>query len=508
LSDWLARLTGFKDMRKTFVVRLGCAALAGSLLTLPALGATFNVATPAQLISAVNSANGSAGPHTINLSTGTYNLSGELPVIAANESITFQGGSANLTDTVLHQTLANTRFVESDLPAGNVNNIGLTFNNLTFDSGQGGDYGGGALLVGGIGSSTTVSNCVFSNNRTSAGANVNAGGAIENSPNGNVTVLGCRFQGNSSAVYGGAIDFLNQTGGSGSLFVSNSVFISNSAAADGGAVKASTDSGTITIVDCNFEGNSTTGSGRGGAITHVQGALTASYNRFFNNTATSHANGDTLWQAAGAGACDATRNWWGANSGPGGTDILASGAVTSSPWLQLRHQPAVTDLGTGATTTLTADLLGLSAGGSLTAVSLAGLPAVPANPATLFHNPVLGTLSAAATQFLHGQATATFNAGSLTGAAQADVSLDNQTVTAAMRLLNSSSQARAISVTTGSVTIQFSGLPTNSYDIQRATDVRGPWATVDTQIASTDGSLTYTDPHPPAPMAYYRLHNH
>jgi hypothetical protein len=73
-------------------------------------------------------------------------------------------------------------------------------------------------------------------------------------------------------------------------------------------------------------------------------------------------------------------NWWGVNSGPGANDILASGTVTISPWQQLRHLPALTDLGTGASTLLTADLLGLSTGGSLADASLAGLPAVPASP--------------------------------------------------------------------------------------------------------------------------------
>ncbi len=463
------------------------------------------MASTAELISALNTANGTTGPHTINLAAGTYNLTGELPVIAANEVITLQGASANPADTVLHQTLANSRFLETALPANSINNVVLTFNNLTFDSGQGGDYGGGALLVGGIGSSTTVNNCTFTSNRAFAGASGNVGGAIENSPNGNVTVLGCWFQGNSSALYGGALDFLNQTGGSGSLLVSNSVFVGNSAASDGGAIKASTDSGTITIVDCSFESNSTSGGGRGGAITHVQGALTASYNRFFNNSAANHANGDTLWQADGAGSCDATRNWWGANIGPGGNDILASGAVTTSPWLQLRHLPGVTTLATGSSTTLIADLLGLSSGGPLPAANLAALPAVPAAPATLFHNPVLGTLSAPATQFIHGQATAIFNAGGAPGAAQADVTLDNQTVTAAIQLVNFVSRALAIAVTNGSVVIEFAGLAGNSYEIQRATDLHGPWATLDTQIAPPEGPLAYMDTNPPVPVAYYRL---
>jgi len=420
--------------------------LLGALLAQTAPGAIFPVSTTADLIGAVNSANGLPGPHTINLAVGTYDLTAELPAIAVGENITFQGGSANPADTVLHQTAASTRFLETALPGNNVNNIILAFNNLTFTNGQGGDYGGGALLVGGIGSSTTVNNCVFSNNRTSAGANVNAGGAIENSPNGNVTVVGCRFSANSSAVYGGAIDFLNQTGGSGNLMVSDSVFISNSAASDGGAIKASAGPSSITIVDCSFEGNKATGTGRGGAIAHGDGAMTVNYNRFFGNTA-APGNGNTLFQPGGEPTVDASRNWWGQNSGPGATDIFAVGTVTSTPWLLLRFVAGAITLGPGGSTSLTADLLGLSSGGALAAADLAGLPAVPSTPASVFHDAVLGSLSGASTQFAQGIATATFTAGAAKGFASVEASLDNQTSTVTISLPTSVSSINRATAT-------------------------------------------------------------
>ena len=447
-------------MTKASNRRLACAGLLGALLAQTAPGATFNVSTTADLISAVNSANGLPGPHTINLAPGTYDLSAELPIIAADENITFQGGSADPALTVLHQTAAGTRFLVTALAGDNVNNIILTFNNLTFDNGQGGDFGGGALLVGGIGSSTTVSNCVFSNNRTSAGADVNAGGAIENSPNGDVTVVGCRFSGNSSAVYGGAIDFLNQAGGSGNLVVSDSVFIGNSAASDGGAIKASAGPSSITIVDCSFEGNQATGSGRGGAIAHGDGAMTVNYNRFFGNSAPP-GNGNTLFQPGGEPAVNASRNWWGQNSGPGGTDIFAVGTVTSSPWLQLRFVAGASTLGPGGSTGLTADLLGLSSGGSLP--DLTGLPAVPSTPTSVFHNAVLGSLSGASTQFAQGIATATFTVGAAKGIASVQASLDGQTL---------------------SVTIS---LPTSVSSINRAT-------ATPSNLGSVQWTVTFADP--------------
>src|SRR5262249_53288774 len=154
---------------------------------------------------------------------------------------------------------------------------------------------GGALLVGGLGSVTTVSNCVFANNATT-GTGARPGGAIENSPDGDLTVQDCTFQSNTSSNVGGAIDFLSQveeTAGHGNLVVTGSIFISNSSAGNGGAVNVSSVKGSQTITRCLFTGNSTTG-GSGGTIAHYNGAMTANYNRFYNNSATIAANGKTL----------------------------------------------------------------------------------------------------------------------------------------------------------------------------------------------------------------------
>jgi hypothetical protein len=68
--------------------------------------------------------------------------------------------------------------------------------------------------------------------------------------------------------------------------------------------------------------------------------------------------------------------------------------------------------------------------------------------------------------------------------------------------------AQGVSPSGGSVTVNFAGIPGYLYDIQRATDPGGPWATVATQTAPANGLFSYTDPSPPQPTAYYRLmHN-
>ena len=398
----------------------------------------FPVNSTAALIAAINSANTTAGSHTINLAAGLYTLTAELPVIASGKNIVFQGGTANAADTVLHQTAA-ARILETFFVSGSPNNVVLTFNNLTFENGQSGTYGGGAMLVGGVGSATTVSNCVFNNNTTTSTGTGLAGGAIENAPDGFMTVLGCRFSGNSADMAGGAISFLHQLegGNAGGLVVSNSVFINNSCVSEGGAITADTDVPTtsLTIVDCNFENNHVTkadpSGGRGGAISHVSGPMVVRHNRFFNNTAANPGNGDTIYQAGGTGTIDATRNWWGANTGPTATDLRQDGPIPFSPFLQLRHTAPVATLGTGGSALLTADLFPLSTGGTVSASDLAGLPALPNSAATIFTllTPALGSLSGAGTRFSQGAATATFTAGSAMGTAAIRATLDNQSVT-------------------------------------------------------------------------------
>jgi hypothetical protein len=77
---------------------------------------------------------------------------------------------------------------------------------------------------------------------------------------------------------------------------------------------------------------------------------------------------------------------------------------------------------------LTADILGLNAGGSTGASNLTGLPAFPAT----FNNAVNGSISGASANFVDGIATATFTAGGSSGAASADAIADHQTITASM----------------------------------------------------------------------------
>ena len=72
---------------------------------------------------------------------------------------------------------------------------------------------------------------------------------------------------------------------------------------------------------------------------------------------------------------------------------------------------------------------------------------------------------------------------------------------------NATSQATGyISISNGSVTMGFAGVPGGGYVVQRATDLsQGNWADLWTTNAPAGGVFNFTDSSPPQPAAFYRL---
>jgi uncharacterized repeat protein (TIGR03803 family) len=52
--------------------------------------------------------------------------------------------------------------------------------------------------------------------------------------------------------------------------------------------------------------------------------------------------------------------------------------------------------------------------------------------------------------------------------------------------------------------LSFSGAPGRTYEVQRALTIGGPWDTIATRLAPTNGSIEYTDLAQPQPNAFYR----
>lgn len=123
----------------------------------------------------------------------------------------------------------------------------------------------------------TLTNCIFSGNRSNTTAYSSGGGGVYVT-NGSTTMTGCSFKNNSSGSYGGGM-IINQ--GSNQP-ISHCTFTSNSASVFGGGLACVQGSAPI-ISNCNFSSNAALA---GGGIYNISGSPSFKYDTLFGNTAT------------------------------------------------------------------------------------------------------------------------------------------------------------------------------------------------------------------------------
>lgn len=402
---------------------------------------------------------------TISVPAGTYQLNipggvsegfsgnnsiGDLDVRGNNTVITGAGAAT----TIIQQTQLNDRVLEvnPDLLA----NFNFSISDVTITGGKETTaVGGGGIISGAIDNTMLVTNCVisgnsatgtgtfggggishaggsltitgttFSNNSTSGsggGLGYTAGDPLIRTPStGTLTVSGSTFSGNtanSGAAGGGGADLFNFNLGLGTYNINSSSFSTNSAPnARGGAIIV--ESGPLTLITSSLTSNS---AGLSGGAIYSSGSASVTFSRLVGNTVPNPLNGLTLFNAAGSFSAD--DNWWGINTGPTANDFRSTtGSVIPLSYLKLRVSASPTEICTGGTSTITADIKERSTGSALT-TELNGLPTFLA----FFNNAVLGTLSGT-TNFVNGVATAIYTAGAMNGAGSADVTADNQSLT-------------------------------------------------------------------------------
>ena len=172
----------------------------------------------------------------------------------------------------------------SSLPGKKVNELSIS--DSTFSK-NGGLYGAGIFIQG---SKFSITSCVFDSNTASGKGNMtpndNNGAAIEVT-NTDKSITGTISKStftNNKAQYGGAIDIC-----AGTIKITNSKFINNSADVEGGAIDINTLNGNpkVTISGSKFINNSAP---LGGAILNIKD-LTVKGSTFINNTPNTIFNG-------------------------------------------------------------------------------------------------------------------------------------------------------------------------------------------------------------------------
>lgn len=387
----------------------------------------------------------SGNTYEIDVPAGTYSLSsGELEAGGSGaRTIVINGNTGNAADVILKQTDGGNRVIEQDFDF-NGSQV-LVIQNATLTGGHcssGTDcvYGGGAILgTGTTGDNLTLTNVVIDSNSSTAGV----GGGVNTSADGNFTVTNSTFSNNSTnQAAGGAFQFAPDPI-SGSLTVSGSTFKGNSvtgSAAQGGALVLLPNAGnSASITSSTFTSNTivATSSAAGGGVS-ATGNVSMSNSRVFGNTVTVTGSGtfSSGWlHSGGAGnTATLTNNWWGCNAGPssGFCNIVfgTSGTtVNFTPWLVLgiSASPSTQILPAGAAT-INVDLAHNSAAAT-------GFNAPDTTPLS-FGATSFGTLGSSSGTFTSGQFSTGYTAGATAGNDNVAVTVDNQTVTVAIHVLD------------------------------------------------------------------------
>ena len=224
---------------------------------------------------------GAAGTNGITFSTsGTINLSADLPSIASNlaidagNNIIVNGGGANSAFTITSGVVALGQItIQNALNtaggSGISNDGTLTVSDTTITANSSPDSGGGIANTGTL----IINNSIISNNSSGVGVGGQGGGLFNNA--GTLTINNSTITGNSADGGGGLAN------SAGIVTINNSTIGSNVAGVVGGGI--STNGGTITILSSSFGSNSS--GTAGGGIYLNSGTINVGSSTFGSNSA-------------------------------------------------------------------------------------------------------------------------------------------------------------------------------------------------------------------------------
>jgi hypothetical protein len=416
--------------------------------------------------------------------------------------ITFRYGTCTNLNTQSGSYAGGAISFDAGYNNGAVYNTGgsMTLSNCVFDSCSA-HFGGGAVVTF-DGGAVTIDSCVFTNNQgtpLTAGAGASGGAIVFGStPNPVTNILKNTTFVNNHASHGaaGAVLYFGGTGANSVGFIHNCVFTNNSADGEGGGIYISgpvtMDQGTLVknnvsagangddaqgggiyiaggptvLSNCTIVGNTASLSSPdqrgGGGIAVGSGPATISNCRIFGNVASV---GSGLHKDLNPGNVTANNNWWGNNGGPGvgGADTSAiggggsgGGTLTLTTWLVLGFAASPTTILTGGSSALTANITKNSA-------STSGFTVPDATLASFGGS--LGSDSPTTANFSSGTAVSTFTAGATGGSGNVSVTVDAQTLNAAITInqppiITSSASASFQVGVNGSFQVTQTGVPT------------------------------------------------
>lgn len=267
-------------LTSSFTKRAFVAILVLLVFSAPALSATFNVSDETAIQMALNAASNNGQADTINVSSGTINLTSDLTYTAsASENFALDIIGSGSSSSVLSQS--NTfRVLTIDTTAlSSDSNADITIKDL-------GIWDGEASLVndgGGIHVSTgtadvTVEDCRFNSNYSFT----NGGGLFVDSTSGAITVTDCDISENACPYGRGAGAYLS----GGAITIEDCIIDLNNITFEGDAVGAYINGTTVTITGTSFSNNTAVDMdsyGAGGILVFATTSVVLTDNTFDTN---------------------------------------------------------------------------------------------------------------------------------------------------------------------------------------------------------------------------------
>jgi predicted outer membrane repeat protein len=260
-------------------------------------------ANACELQVALDNAAGNGEDDTIHLSAGTYDASVAEFIYQPAENYALTIEGAGINATILDGGNAKRILYINTRALSNDSNAHITLRGLTFQNGKGHAGVGGGLCVRAHSANIIVEDSRFSGNSGNLG-----GGANIYTDSGTATLTNNTFNGNSDDSYssgGGAYVYVS----SGTAILSNNNFSGNSAHLGGGAAYVHSGS-TAILFNNTFSGNSA----ENGGGTHVSAeTITLSNNTFSGNSAIDDYGGGA-YAGTYAGTVTLTNNTFSGNS--------------------------------------------------------------------------------------------------------------------------------------------------------------------------------------------------